>query len=139
MSVPVITFFFAILYAASALIGVITRSSVAAILMTCVMWFALWFLSLVYAMLDSTRNTPGENDWVYPIVDTLHAVLPRTTDLDLLLRKVLVEQLIDEFQGRQAGFVAGPDMTWGVSLTVSLAFIASLLTLGSWRFYRKDY
>src|SRR6516164_3832846 len=83
LSVPVITFFFAVLYAASTLIGVVSRSAVAAILMTCIIWFGLWILGLVYGYMDMTRNQPGENDWAYPIVDTLHAVLPRTADLDL--------------------------------------------------------
>jgi ABC-type transport system involved in multi-copper enzyme maturation permease subunit len=139
LSVPVITFFFAVLYAASTLIGVVSRSAVAAILMTCIIWFGLWILSMVYGYMDMTRNQPGENDWAYPIVDTLHAVLPRTADLDLLLRKVLVNQLVDEQQGRMLGVGPTPAMTWSESLAVSLGFIAVLLALASWRFHRKDY
>ena len=140
LSVPVITFFFAILYAVSAMVGVVTRSPVTAILLTCLIWFGLWILGLVYGYMDSTRGMPGENDaWAYPLVDTLHAVLPRTTDLDLLLRKVLMGQLLDGVQARQLRVEQMPAITWGSSLTVSLAFIAVLLTLGSWRFYRRDY
>jgi ABC-type transport system involved in multi-copper enzyme maturation permease subunit len=139
LSVPVITFFFAVLYAASVLIGIISRNTVAAILMTCLVWFGLWLLSIVYAMLDSQRNNPGDNEWVYPVVDTLHAVLPRTNDLDWLLRKVLTGQLIDEIQARSSGGPPIPDITWGSSIAVSLGFIVALMSLGSWRFYRKDY
>ena len=140
LSVPVITFFFAILFAVSAMVGVVTRSPVTAILLTCIVWFGLWILGLVYGYMDSTRNIPGENDaWAYPLVDTLHAILPRTTDLDLLLRKVLIGQLLDDVQARQMGVQAMPAITWGSSLTVSLAFIGVMLTLGSWRFHRRDY
>jgi ABC-type transport system involved in multi-copper enzyme maturation permease subunit len=139
LSVPVITFFFAILYAFSAFIGVVTRNAVAAILMTCVIWCGLWVLSLVYGIMDATRNVPGDNDWAYPIVDTLHAVLPRTTDLDMLLRKVLVGQLLDNVQARQQGVDPAIVITWTESLAVSLGFVVVMLGLGSWRFYRKDY
>jgi ABC-type transport system involved in multi-copper enzyme maturation permease subunit len=140
LSVPVITFFFAILFAVSAMVGVVTRSPVTAILLTCIVWFGLWILGLVYGYMDMTRETPGENDaWAYPLVDTLHAILPRTTDLDLLLRKVLIDQLLDTVQARQMGVQPMPAITWGSSLTVSLAFIGVMLTLGSWRFHRRDY
>jgi ABC-type transport system involved in multi-copper enzyme maturation permease subunit len=140
LSIPVITFFFAILYAVSAMVGVATRSPVTAILITCIVWFGLWILGLVYAHMDSTRHIPSENDaWAYPLVDTLHAVLPRTTDLDLLLSKVLMGQLLNDSQARQMGVDQMPAITWRSSLTVSLAFIAVLLALGSWRFHRRDY
>jgi ABC-type transport system involved in multi-copper enzyme maturation permease subunit len=46
LSVPVITFFFAILYAVSTLFGVLTRSPIVSILMTCGAWFFLWVVGL---------------------------------------------------------------------------------------------
>jgi hypothetical protein len=72
-------------------------------------------------------------------VDTLHAVLPRTSDLDLLMRKVLAHELLDDVQGRQMHTSDLPAMTWAESSVVSLAFIGVLLGLAGWRFYRKDY
>jgi ABC-type transport system involved in multi-copper enzyme maturation permease subunit len=139
LSIPVITFFFAILYAVSVFNGVLTRSAVTAIMVTCIAWFGLWILGLVYAYFDQTRGIPSENDWAYPIVDTLHAVLPRTSDLDLLMRKVLTRELLDDVQARQMGANTLPAITWSESLTVSAAFIGVLLGVASWRFYRKDY
>src|SRR5262249_7152534 len=139
LSVPVITFFFAILYAVSTLNGVMTRSAVTAILVTCIVWFGLWMLGMVYAAFDKTRGMPSDVDWAYPIVDTLHAVLPRTSDLDLLMRKVLARELLDDVQARQMGTINLPAITWAESSTVSLAFIGVMLGLAGWRFYRKDY
>lgn len=139
LSIPVITFFFAILYAVSALNGVMTRSAVTAILVTCIIWFGLWILGVVYAAFDRTRGIRSDVDWAYPVVDTLHAVLPRTTDLDLLMRKVLTRELLDDVQARQVGAGELPAITWAESTTVSLAFIGVLLGLAGWRFYRKDY
>jgi ABC-type transport system involved in multi-copper enzyme maturation permease subunit len=139
LSVPVITFFFAILYAVSALNGVVSRSAVTAIFVTCIVWFGLWILGLVYAAWDSTRGMPSANDWAYPVIDTLHAVLPRTTDLDLLMRQVLARELLDDAQAQRVQASALPSITWVESLSVSLAFIVVLLGLASWRFYRRDY
>jgi hypothetical protein len=139
LSIPVITFFFAILYAVSAFNGVMTRSAVTAILVTCIVWFGLWILGLVYAAFDKTRGIPSDVDWAYPIVDTLHAVLPRTTDLDLLMRTVLTRELLDDVQARQMQASDLPKITWTESVTVSTAFISVLMGLASWRFYCKDY
>ena len=139
LGVPVITFFFAILYAVSVFNGVVTRSAVTAILVTCIVWFGLWILGMVYAAFDQTRGIPSENDWAYPIVDTLHAVLPRTADLDLLLRKVLTRELLDDVQARQVHATNLPAITWAESVSVSVAFVSVLLGLAGWRFYRKDY
>jgi ABC-type transport system involved in multi-copper enzyme maturation permease subunit len=46
ISIPAITFFFAILYAVSTLSGVITRSAIVAILVTCATWFFLFLVGI---------------------------------------------------------------------------------------------
>jgi ABC-type transport system involved in multi-copper enzyme maturation permease subunit len=50
ISIPVITFFFAILYSVSTLLGVLTRSPIVAILMTCLVWFFLFLVGLVISV-----------------------------------------------------------------------------------------
>src|SRR5262249_43529557 len=82
VTIPVLTFFFAILYAVSVFYGVLTRSAVTAILVTCIVWFGLWLVGTLHAAIDQTRAAPTWEQWVYPVVDTLHAILPRTTDLN---------------------------------------------------------
>lgn len=53
LSALIITFFFAILYSVSTLFGVLTRSSVLAIFMTCLVWFCLFLLGQFHSWLNS--------------------------------------------------------------------------------------
>src|SRR5262249_18035280 len=86
LTVFVMTFFFAILYAVSTLFGVLTRSPIVSILITCFVWFCLWLAGTIYTTLAMFRSDPrfgGEiPTWATTTVDTIHAVLPRTKDLD---------------------------------------------------------
>jgi ABC-type transport system involved in multi-copper enzyme maturation permease subunit len=52
ISIPAITFFFAILYAVSTLTGVLTRSAIVAILVTCATWFFLFLVGLTNTITD---------------------------------------------------------------------------------------
>lgn len=139
ITIPVLTFFFAILYAVSVFYGVLTRSAVTAILVTCIVWFGLWLVGTLHAAIDQTRAAPTWEPWVYPVVDTLHAILPRTTDLNVLMEKVISHDLLDSWELRNRGKAPTPAITWRESLTVSFAFVGVLLGAASWRFYRKDY
>jgi ABC-type transport system involved in multi-copper enzyme maturation permease subunit len=59
MSIPIITFYFAILYSLSTLFGVLTRSPVAAILLTCLFWFFLFILGTMYAYFELEVTDQG--------------------------------------------------------------------------------
>jgi hypothetical protein len=48
LSVFVLTFFFAILYSASTFFGVLTRSPIASILLTCAAWFVLFIVGFLH-------------------------------------------------------------------------------------------
>jgi ABC-type transport system involved in multi-copper enzyme maturation permease subunit len=53
LAIPAITFFFAILYSLSVLAGVVTRSAVVSILVTCLMWFFLFCVGATVGILDT--------------------------------------------------------------------------------------
>jgi ABC-type transport system involved in multi-copper enzyme maturation permease subunit len=59
-SIPVITFFFAILYSASTLFAVLSRSPIVAILLTCAVWFLLFIVGTVQAVFDVARKEDQE-------------------------------------------------------------------------------
>ncbi len=99
-----IVYVFALVHSVSLLVGVLTRNSVAALLAT-ILFFALngcvhnvWILSeyareqkqLQREELD--KDAPPLHDNIPPIVyhalDTLHFVLPKTTDADLIVSKL---------------------------------------------------
>jgi ABC-type transport system involved in multi-copper enzyme maturation permease subunit len=148
LCIPVVTFFFAILYAGSALFGLLTRSPTSAVLMTLGMWFLFYMVGQAYITfkvfkkIEEAQKTPPEkritDGWWVPTVNAIHFVLPRTSDLNVLSSKVLRTGLISRAQlQNQVGELES--ITWAESLTVSLVFIGVMLGLACWRFAVKDY
>jgi ABC-type transport system involved in multi-copper enzyme maturation permease subunit len=147
----VYTFFFAILYAISALFGVLTRSSIVSILASLGIWFLLFLIGFLYtlgeafAIEDARGGVPPEQrmseNAFWQTVRVIHFVLPRTSDINQLGNEALARdflpsttlgKLTREQMGREP-------FKWGESISVSLAFIAVMLGLACWRFATRDY
>ena len=146
VSILGITFYFAILYAVSVLASVLTRSPIVAIMATLFVWTMLWGAGTTYTVLTELRKEPEakqEADSLPPIlytaVDTLHFILPRTKDLDVLLTQTISKGLLTEAEYKSRNYDKLPDIRWAESLSVSAAFIAVMLGLACWRFAVKDY
>jgi ABC-type transport system involved in multi-copper enzyme maturation permease subunit len=148
-TILILTFFFAILYAVSTLFGVLTQSPVAAILLTCGVWFFLFLVGLGYQLFEQARvreerraarqhREPEPEKWFPKTVQAVHFVLPRTSDLGVLNGRLLSRELItaNQLSGRELDQTR---IDWGESLTVSAVFIAVILGLACWRFSAKDY
>jgi hypothetical protein len=56
LTILVLTFFFAILYSVSALFGVMTRSPIACILLTCAAWFLLFIVGFLHNIFETFRS-----------------------------------------------------------------------------------
>jgi ABC-type transport system involved in multi-copper enzyme maturation permease subunit len=145
LTIFTLTFFFAILYSVSTLFAVLTRTAIVSILVTCIVWFLLFVVGQAYGFFNLVRKDEGLRefkeqvpDWVYGLVDGLHFVLPRTSDLSVL-NAHLVGSVLTDHERRKQGFFVLPDVNWTESVGVSLAFIAVMLGLACWRFSRKDY
>jgi ABC-type transport system involved in multi-copper enzyme maturation permease subunit len=192
LTILVITAFFAILYAVSTLFSVLTQSPVAAILLTCAVWFLLYIVGVLFALAEATRlqeerrtaaaargevldedkggpavevhadgaekqppgkdekpgggNRPGRrqelpfssDNWFFNAVRKVHFVLPRTKDLDHLMSRVLIRDLLTANQVKSQK-LDQTRISWGESLTVSGAFVAIMLGLACLRFATKDY
>jgi ABC-type transport system involved in multi-copper enzyme maturation permease subunit len=145
LTILTLTFFFAILYAVSTLFGVLTRSAIVAILATCVFWFAMFLVGQIYTTFEMFRKEPAMKEikdsipnWAFTLVDVVHFVLPRTSDLNTI-NVHLVGTVLTDFERRDKGFAVLPDIPWTESIVVSLAFIAVMLGLACWRFSTKDY
>ncbi|HEV3263223.1 MAG TPA: ABC transporter permease [Gemmataceae bacterium] len=161
LTVFVLTFFFAILYSVSTLFGVVTRSPIVAILMTCLVWFVLWIVGVGFEVIETLHNLPetaqgegvdsaptGENPggprinlpaWVYPTFRAIHYVLPRTKDLDLLTSRLLSRGVLSEAEIHARALDRTTSITWAESLTASGVFITLMLGIACWRFAGKDY
>ncbi len=147
--IPILTFFFAILYSVSALLAVLTRSTVTAILVTIGVWFLLFGVGATHQHLEGKareeeRFKVPEDKRVFSenvfrsVVDAIHRLLPRTSDLNELTALLVFSDFMT------GGYLAPEDVlngerNWWESFGVSTAFIAVMLGLASWRFSRKDY
>jgi ABC-type transport system involved in multi-copper enzyme maturation permease subunit len=141
--VPALTFAFAILYAVSTLVAVTTRSAIAAIMLTLGAVFGLFVVGKTKQFADENRVVQIidiREEWVYTVIDVIHAGLPRYKDLDRLTRQAIVAATLSPADGRLGagvGLIEQP--SWGSTIGVSCGFIAVLLGLSCWRFSSRDY
>jgi hypothetical protein len=146
--IPILAYFFAILYAVSVFVAVSSRSAILAILLTCLVWFLLWGVGRAYTALHDpgqpNPQTPGVlpadaalGKWV-AVVDVLHCVLPRTEDLNPLTTELIAASVMPPSQARDFRLHT-PAVNWAESLTVSAVFILVVLGLACWRFSSKDF
>lgn len=160
LTIFVLTFAFAILYAVSTLFGVLTRSPIVAILMTALVWGVLLGINWLYVPADQEKapkkvqTEVGEVDeervppamrrgnvfpeWVYATVRVLHFGLPRTTDLNTLTSRLIMKGVLLNDNPRLEEMQKVP-FSWAESLGVSGAFIAVMLALAGLRFATADY
>jgi hypothetical protein len=144
------TFQFAIFYAVSTLMGVLTRNTIVAILTSMVVWVLLFAVGWGYRIVDSSRpeklkDNPVEQasqlpGWLYPTADVIHFVLPHYKDLDALTTKLINRDLVDTDSERIKEINERlRSIKWAESLGATTAFIAIMVGLACWRFSVKDY
>lgn len=140
--VPAVTFTFALLYAVSALVAVFTRSPIAAILVTLTLAAGLYVLGKTKDIADLNRGAekpilgewPG---WVYAGIDGLNNGLPRYKDLDKVTSKVVGDSTRTPIDLRVESAVQPPPSLPGV-VGQTLAYIAGMLGIASWRLVTRD-
>jgi ABC-type transport system involved in multi-copper enzyme maturation permease subunit len=78
------------------------------------------------------------DNWFFNTVRKVHFVLPRTKDLDQLMSRILIRDLLTANQVKEQK-IDDTRVSWGESLTVSGIFVAVMLGLSCLRFATKDY
>lgn len=148
-TIPTLTFYFAILYSFSTLMGVLTQNPVGAILLTCGAYVVLFVVGVLYEFVERERvqsasqakqrqEELGEEGGFAKTVRVVHAILPRTRDLTILNSQLLRRELFSANQ--MAGQEIEPTrVSWSETILVSLIFIAVMLSLACWRFGARDY
>ena len=140
--VPMLTFTFAVLYAISTLSAVLTRSAVAAIMITLTFGFVLYLVGQFKTIADLKRNAGlpimGEwPSWMFGLADTLNNILPRYKDLDKLTTKLIDEGTLPSIELRaKTGQLGTP--SWSGPVGMCLAYIVGFLALACWRFKKRD-
>ncbi len=156
--IPSITFFFAILYAVSTFVGVVTRSVVASILLTIGAWVAFFGIGMVYRGIDlleklekveaDRKEVDGQQPklaeerwaggWTFTTIKVIHAISPRTEDLNQLNDLIVYTDFMTGNLGNMNKF-DNSNRSWWDSLLVSCIWIGIFLGLASAWFYWKDY
>lgn len=137
--IPALTFTFAVIYAVSTLVAVLTRSAIASILVSIAFMFVMWLIGTGKGFIDSRKITsPGMiPDWVSTVVDLLNNILPRYKDLDKLTSKLAADTNLSEGLARLLGMLV-EFPSFGAAVGVSLAFIVVTLALACWRLVKRD-
>jgi ABC-type transport system involved in multi-copper enzyme maturation permease subunit len=140
LSIPVLTLEFAVFYALSTLVGVLSRSPILAILTAVAFWFLLFLIGLALTLIRPFDEISALPKWVFTGVDTARLILPRYYDLDTLNNRVLAHDVLsDDDPWRRDVDKEAEKVSWYPSLAVTFAFIGLMLGLACWRFSVKDY
>jgi ABC-type transport system involved in multi-copper enzyme maturation permease subunit len=153
-----VTFFFAILYAVSTFISVVTRSVVTSILLTVGAWIVFSVIGIGYSAVDVFERMEKEEDkikermgeaakpaderwtghWFFTTIKVIHAVSPRTEDLNKLNDLIIYT---DFMTGNitDMGQFDNSSRNWWECLLVSGIWIALFLGLAVLWFTFKDY
>src|SRR5260370_27486444 len=140
LTIFVLTFQFAIFYAVSTLMGVMTRSPIVCILAACFTWRVLWGVGTLHIFADATRDADLLPKWVDTTANVTNLALPRYKDLDSLSERLTARGLIsqDSDQSKAIDKVFG-NVSWVQTVGVTLLYIAILLAIACWWFASKDY
>ncbi len=143
-SIGALAAIFAVLYSFAVLMGILTRSTIATILLT----IALWFFSFLVAQGHLLFNKSPELGINAPPVigqsfEAARLFLPRTTELSQVSNYYIVmgnlgPELKALLEGRQ-GPSSMQEPEWLSIGLSSLGFIAAMLGLACWAFSRRDY
>ena len=148
-----ITFFFGILYAISMLVGVITRSNIAAIIVTIGAWFVFFLIGMGHDKISTVTAAeaqkqkrgqaipPGEG-WsdsrTAVSTRTMHAITPRTEDLNHLNDLILYCDFLTGNIADMGKFDIG-DSNWLESLLIAAVWIVVFLGASCFWFTVTDY
>ncbi|MBM3982658.1 MAG: hypothetical protein FJ304_20780 [Planctomycetes bacterium] len=141
VAIPVLTFTFAVLYAISTLVATVTRSAVAAMLLSVGFAFFMFVFGQIKANYDERRaNFPDRERpaWQATVVDGGNDALPRMRELDLIIRRAVADGTLTPPMKKvlvQSDEPAPLYATFGVSLL----HIGWMLGVSCWWFSRRDY
>lgn len=154
LSIPLLVLLFSYIYCVSVLVGVVTRSVVAAILLTIGAWFAFSVPSMA---LDGLHAFDMENTAAYKVLNAVKHIPPKTGDIEYLAQRyaragntaefptetLLTPDMTPEeramFTRAQARERERRDVSLFYSVGSSLLFETAVVLLAMFRFVRRDF
>ncbi len=162
LMIPILTFYFAVLYAFSTLIAVLTRNNLVAILLTCVGWAIVTGVGYAHETVEAmneeakkqvveVRKMQGEAgaseedikraqpvpSWVEDGLFVARRMLPRTYDVDKLAGRMIASSVLAESEYKKK-FETELGVSWPEVIIVSVLQIALMLGNASWRMVTRD-
>ncbi len=135
-SLGTLTAYFAILYSFGVLIAVLTRSTVASILMPIGLWFVSMIVNVIRMTVDMVRVETDVPAWADRLINVFYYPLPKPNDFDNI-NSYLMWRSTTGGEGKMPFDVFVPD--WASTGVSSLAFAGIMLGLACWIFSRRDY
>lgn len=111
-------FMFAVLLAVIVLVGVLWDSAAVAIMVT----FAIMIVTPILAQ-KATLERLLSSEWSRDLVRLLYYALPKTSDVSVIIRRLILNQPVDSWMP-----------VWSTAI-----FGAAALALGVWRFQRRSF
>ncbi len=143
-----LTFFFAILYAISTFVGVVTRNALVSIIVTVVAWAAFASIGIFhqgmegFTKMEKMMSIPDEERWgdgnLALSSRILHAISPHTEDLNKLNELLVFTSFMTGDLGDVSKFDTS-GVSWWKSLLVSGIWIGIFIGLAAAWFTYKDY
>jgi ABC-type transport system involved in multi-copper enzyme maturation permease subunit len=140
LSIPILTFAFGILYALSTLTAVLTRSAIAAIVVTALFLVFMWGSATVKLFADGWRMLVAKEEdkqgLAYKIIDGTYYSLPRYNDMLKLNGQMMMESYCPQSVAKMGR--RGDQPSWGPAAGISLAYVVGFLSLAYARFATRD-
>jgi hypothetical protein len=150
-AIPLVVLLFSYLYCISALVAVVTRSTVAAVLLTMLAWMAFTGVQTVDDLFTVMFPEWQENKLVYEVIHTARWIVPKTQDITYHAKKwsraanasVFLSAENDEDREMMAKATKVEQARMAMNplaiIGSSLLFEAFVVLLAMWKFARRDY
>jgi len=163
VTIFVLTFYFAILYAISTAMAVLTRSTLVAILVTILVWGLVYGIGFAHDTCETINKESKKNfvklkkqqgqegvnpedakavqpvpEWVENGLYAARKVLPRTYDTDVLSGRLIAKGVLTDKEMKDKKYDEEPSSDWPEVLIVSFLHIAGLMALACWRITSRD-
>jgi ABC-type transport system involved in multi-copper enzyme maturation permease subunit len=140
-TIPLLVFFFAILYSVSCFWGVITRNPIVPILMSILTWFIFWVAGSAYELVHAPGVESELPVWLVKTADAIHTIVPRIDQVDKAVNYLTAtgNGISPEHFAKISNGQRFPEVEWVGMFTTGGVFIVLVMAASAWMFSRRDH
>jgi ABC-type transport system involved in multi-copper enzyme maturation permease subunit len=140
LTIPVLTLIFAVFYAFSVWVSVLTRGTLASILCTIALWVSTFSAGQFHAKAKDPQRESVFPAAVEKLIEGIYTLLPKTYDLSQANSAVILRsQLGDEAVATLPSAMAVDTSAWPIHVASSLLILGVFLVCAVIVFRRRDY